>query len=86
MTQGMNDDDVHIERQRKQQLANMVATEVARGWRVESQTDTMAVVVRGKKPNHILHLLLTVFTVGLWLPVWLLVAIVSGEKRKTLTV
>lgn len=85
MTQGMND-DVQIERQRKQQLSNMVAMEVARGWRVESQTDTMAVVVRGKKPNHILHLLLTVFTLGLWLPVWLIVAMVSGEKRKTLSV
>ncbi len=26
-----------------------------------------------KTPNHILHLLLSIFTAGLWLPVWLLI-------------
>jgi len=29
-------------------------------------------------PNHILHLLLTIFTMGFWIPVWLIVAIGSG--------
>jgi len=28
-------------------------------------------------PNHVLHLLLTVFTAGLWLPVWIIIAIAN---------
>jgi hypothetical protein len=29
-------------------------------------------------PNHVLHLLLTILTVGFWFPVWLLLAILGG--------
>ena len=34
-------------------------------------------------PNHVLHLLLTIFTCGLWLPVWIIVTIASaaGDGR-----
>lgn len=31
-----------------------------------------------KKTNHLLHLILTLVTVGLWLPVWIIVAIVNN--------
>ena len=31
-------------------------------------------------PNHLLHLLLTLFTCGMWLPIWLLVTIFSGRQ------
>lgn len=42
-----------------------------------------------QKPNHILHLLMSVFTIGLWVIVWLMVSIggsapqctVCGKKR-----
>jgi hypothetical protein len=38
----------------------------------------------GQKPNHVLHLLLTVFTAGLWGVVWLLLAAGSaGNYRCT---
>jgi|SRR5262252_8900202 len=63
-----------------------VATAVNQGWRVESLTTTQAVLVKGKRPNHLLHLLLTVFTAGLWLPGWIVVAVASGEKRRVITV
>lgn len=33
---------------------------------------------RGKRVNHALHLILTIFTMGLWLPVWLIVAIAKN--------
>ena len=36
------------------------------------------------RPNHILHLLLSVVTAGLWLIVWLFVG--AGEKKATCTV
>ena len=34
-----------------------------------------------QKPNHILHLLLSVFTVGVWLPVWVLVGLFQGKPQ-----
>ncbi|MGH7531008.1 MAG: hypothetical protein ACREMN_11550 [Gemmatimonadales bacterium] len=37
-----------------------------------------------QRPNHILHLLLSVFTAGLWLIVWVLVSM--GEKKASCTV
>lgn len=33
------------------------------------------------KTSHVLHLLLSVITVGLWIPVWLLVAISHANER-----
>lgn len=42
-------------------------------------TDTIYV----KKPNHVLHFLLTVVTGGLWLPVWIVVAL-RGKRVKAL--
>lgn len=53
---------------------------------MESQTQTMATMVKGKRPNHVLHLILSLVTLGIWLPVWLVLAVVMGEKRKALTV
>lgn len=58
---------------------------VRRGWRVESQTASQVVLVKGHRPNHILHLLLSVVTVGIWIPIWLIVAVTSREKRRVVT-
>jgi hypothetical protein len=33
---------------------------------------------RGKPVNHVLHAVLSVLTFGLWLPVWLIVAIAKN--------
>ena len=66
-------------------LDNAVAEYVKWGWRVESRTETQAVIVRGHRPNHILHLILTIITLGIWAVVWLLVTAFGGEKRKTIT-
>lgn len=41
-------------------------------------------MVAAKDPyetNHILHLLLTVFTFGLWSPVWLVIACRNSNER-----
>lgn len=70
----------------QQALAGAVEWHVRRGWRVESAPmPGQVVVVMGKRPNHILHLLLSVATFGLWLPVWLLISISSKETRAVLT-
>lgn len=36
--------------------------------------------------KHILHLLLSVFTLGLWIPVWILLALTGGEEQVRLSV
>ena len=66
-------------------LKENIATETANGWRVESILDGQAVLVKGSKPNHILHLILFLVTAGFWLPVWIFIAVTGGEKRKVIS-
>jgi hypothetical protein len=72
--------------ERKELLARTVSGQVASGARVESQSDFQAVVVRGKSVNHVLHLILTLVTLGFWGIVWIAMAIFGGEKRSMVTV
>ena len=46
----------------------------------------MAVIVRGRPVNHLLHLVLTLVTMGLWVPIWLALTIFGGEKRYSISV
>ena len=54
---------------------------LASGWRIESETSTHVVLVKGHRVNHILHLLLTLVT-GVWVFVWIALAISGGERRR----
>lgn len=64
-----------------------VANHIANGWRVESQTNLQAVLVKGHRPNHLLHFFIGLLTIGVWwLFVWLPLILFSGEKRRVLTV
>lgn len=63
-----------------------VQREVAAGYRVESQTDESAVMVKGKGTNHVLHLILTIITCGLWGLVWIIMYFVAKERRMMLNV
>jgi len=74
--------------QRKAILAQAVANSLARpgNWRIESQSDYNAVIVKGRQINHVLHLLLTVFTVGIWLLIWMFMGAAGGETRYMMTV
>jgi hypothetical protein len=71
---------------RKELLGRTVAAQIATGARVQSQSDYQAVVVNGRPINHVLHLVLCIFTVFLWAPVWVCLAIFGGEKRAMITV
>lgn len=51
-----------------------------------SQSDTQAQLVKGKRVNHVLHLILTILTFGLWVVVWLLVTAFGGERTAYITV
>lgn len=73
---------------RQQQLAIAVQKEVARGGRVESQGPYNAIIRKGKGTNHVLHLILTLVTLGFWGLVWITLAIVNriGQGAIALTV
>lgn len=58
-----------------------VAVRIQQGWRIESQANKIAMMVKGKKTNHILHLLLSMMTFGLWVLIWINVASWGGERR-----
>jgi hypothetical protein len=63
-------------------LREFVIRQVANGASIELQENFSAVLIWGRKANHILHLLLSLVTFGLWIIVWILIAINSGEKRR----
>jgi hypothetical protein len=72
---------------RRQILAQAVASAVVtQNARVESQSDYPAVLVTGHPVNHILHFLVTIFTCGLWVIVWILLVITGGTKRQMIYV
>ena len=56
------------------------------GYSVERQTPDSAIIVKGHRPNHILHLILSVLTLGLWIPVWVCISVFGGQRRYLLTV
>jgi hypothetical protein len=61
-----------------------VARLLSKGYHVETQTNAMTQLAKGHRPNHIFHLILSLVTFGAWLPVWIIVALASGEKRKVI--
>jgi hypothetical protein len=72
--------------ERQMILSQGIATYVARGYTLESRDGTTAVVVQRQEVNHILHLLVSVFTCGLWVIVWLILAISSSAHTVTMHV
>jgi hypothetical protein len=72
--------------ERKRILARQVQMAVARGGRIESQTDETAVICYGQPINHTLHLILSLCTCGIWYLVWLVMGLTKGVKREMITV
>lgn len=73
--------------ERRRRLDERIQANIVNGGaRVESRSDYEAVLVQGRRPNHVLHLLLSIVTLGLWLIVWLIVGITHRERRALLTV
>ena len=68
--------------ERKELLARQIANLIPRGLRVESQSDYQAVLVSGRRVNHVLHLILTLVTCLTWGIVWAALVIFGGEKRE----
>jgi hypothetical protein len=72
--------------QRTEALSRAVNAQVSHGWSVVSQSPTQAQLVKGKHHSHVLHLILTLLTLGLWLVVWIPLAVFGGEKHRFISV
>ena len=72
--------------ERKQILSRQIGSMLTQGRRVESQSDFQAVLLRGHAVNHILHLIITIVTLGFWGIVWIALAVLGGEKRELVQV
>lgn len=67
-------------------IARLVGLEAKQGWMAISQTQTTASLTKGKDHSHVLHLILTLITLGFWLLVWIPLVIFTGKKNKTISV
>lgn len=72
--------------ERTARLEQAIREQARDGWWIESQSATQASLARGKDTSHVLHLILTILTVGIWLLVWIPVAALGGRRTKVLTV
>ena len=77
--------------ERVQRLDAVVAAAVQNGARVKSHTRFQAVLTYGDPPNdwlhdNVLHAIITVFSCGTWLPIWLLILVTQRQRPVTFTV
>lgn len=86
MTTTANAPDKMSGEQRTAALERYVSEAGRQGWRVQSMSASQAQLVKGKHHSHILHLVLTLITLGLWLLVWIPLAVFGGEKQRLVTV
>lgn len=71
---------------RKAALARAIQTQITPDMRIESQSNYQAVLVFGRRPNHLLHFFIGFLTIGVWWIVWLVLALTNSEKRRMITV
>jgi hypothetical protein len=72
--------------ERKGVLTSFLARQTHKGWRLQFRADYEAQLIKGKPTNHVLHLILSIITFGFWIPVWIGVAIFSGQSEWFVTV
>jgi hypothetical protein len=72
--------------QRHAILTRALQTQLIANVRIESQSDTQAVLIFGKAPNHVLHFLVGLFTLGIWWIVWVVLVLTNREFKRVITV
>jgi len=72
--------------ERKSILEKQIISYVSRGWRLDTQTDFAAVLSSGKRLNHILHLLLSIVTFGIWIIFWIVMGLTNKIATRTIKV
>ena len=51
---------------------------------IQLDLDKMLREYEKSKTNHILHAIISIFSIGFWLIAWLFIALANGSKRKKL--
>jgi hypothetical protein len=72
--------------ERKSLLEKQIISHVSRGWRLDTQADFAAVLSSGKRLNHILHLLLSIVTFGIWIIFWIVMGLTNKIATVTISV
>lgn len=73
--------------ERKELVSRAVSNRLAQGkWRIESQSDFSAVLIKGKPLNHTVHVILDVVTLGFWLFVHIPLWLIKKEQRTMVSV
>jgi hypothetical protein len=72
--------------ERDKLLDRVLVKKAQGGGTVQMRGGNQVVLEYKAKPNHLLHLILSILTLGLWLVVWLIVAITSRDKHETIAV
>ena len=72
--------------QRKAMLDSALNLYGAKGFRIENRSDYQATVSKGKETRHILQLVMTVLTAGIWLLVWIPLWLFTGIRRRMVSV
>ena len=76
-----------IELNRRVELLDSAVTRATlQGGRVVSRGQYEAVIETGRKKWHVLHAILTLFTLGGWLVVWLIASLMDPLRRRVVTV
>lgn len=78
--------DKTSENEKANKLALAISTEVSKGWRVESQSQIQAVLVKGKPINNTLHIVFSVLTLGAWLLIYIPILLVNRRQTKIIRV
>jgi hypothetical protein len=78
--------DKASENEKANKLALAISTEVSKGWRVESQSQIQAVLVKGKPINNTLHIVFSVLTLGVWLLIYVPILLVNRRQTKIIRV
>jgi hypothetical protein len=70
--------------QRRALLDQTAAQYASWGYRVESQSEFQVTIVKGT--NHILHLILTILTLGIWAIIWIALVLFRRRRKKVITI
>lgn len=68
-----------------QRFSNIISTKTLQGFMVADRNDKALVAVlvkQGEKVNHLLHFLIFFLTCGLWVFVWLYLAIFKAREQR----
>ena len=72
--------------ERKAALDSALNLYGAKGFRIENRSDYQATISKGKETRHVLHVVLTVLTGGVWLVVYVPLWLLTGMRRRLVVV